>query len=78
MSSVLTSSIIHKWKEQGQFIRFIDGDTRNCSVANLEFVSIKDAMSHIDDWKVDWDMNLTKKEIKLVRNPDWRAKLVFG
>jgi hypothetical protein len=55
----LTDSIIRKWNEQGMFIRFINGDTLDCRVSNLERVSLQDAMNHIDDWKVDWATNCT-------------------
>ena len=27
--------------------------------------------------QVDWDMDLTEEEIALVRDPRWRASLVF-
>ena len=29
----------------------------------------------MDDWKVDWDMDLTRREIALVKDPVWRAGL---
>ena len=32
-------------------------------------------MDHIDEWKVDWDMDLTRREIALVKDPVWRAGL---
>jgi len=72
-----TNSIIKKWQKQGTFIRFLDGNSLNCNLNNLKYVSIDDAMDHIDSWKVDWDMDLTKKEIKTVRDPAWRRGLVF-
>lgn len=50
-SDVLTSSIIYKWSAQGSFIRFIDGNPRNCSFTNLMYVNSQAAMEHIDDWK---------------------------
>jgi hypothetical protein len=74
---MLTTSILKKWKKQEAFTRFIDGETANCSIDNLQYVTLKDAMDHIHDWKVDWDAFLTKKEIGLVMDPDWRAGLVF-
>ena len=76
MSSDLTNSIINKWRQQGKFIRFIDGNTANCSVKNLTYISLKDAMSDLN-LKVDWDMYLTQEEIKLVRNDQWRNGLKF-
>ena len=74
----LTKSIITKWNDRGtgSFIRFLDGNTDNCSIFNLCQVSLDDTMDNIDDWKVDWDMNLTRREIELVNNPPvWRAGL---
>lgn len=76
-SDKLTPRIMRKWREQGGFIRFLDGDTGNCAIHNLMWVSIKDAIEHIEDWKVDWDMNLTEKEAALVRCVEWRAGLSF-
>jgi hypothetical protein len=40
-------------------------------------VSIEDALNHIDDWRVDWDRELTAAEEELVRKPEWRAGLHF-
>jgi hypothetical protein len=71
----LTDSILSKWKTHDRFIRFLDGNTNNCSINNLCQVSIEDAMDHIDEWKVDWDMDLTRSEIALVNDPVWRAGL---
>jgi hypothetical protein len=70
----LTNSILRKWRNR-PFIRFVNGDQRDCSIRNLAMVSLDDAMDHIDDWKVDWDMDLTRREIELVRDPVWRAGL---
>jgi hypothetical protein len=57
------------------FIRFLNGNTHDCSIYNLCYVSLDDAMDHVDDWKVDWDMDLTRREIALVKDPVWRAGL---
>jgi hypothetical protein len=76
-SGDLTKSILRKWEQQGGFIRFVNQDTLDLRRQNLEHVSMKDAMDHVDDWKVDWDMNLTEEEIALVRNPTWRAGLTL-
>jgi hypothetical protein len=55
------------------FVRFNNGNTHDCSFYYLCFVSLDDAMDHIDDWKVDWDrMDLTKLEIAIVKDPVWR------
>lgn len=61
-----TSSIIKKWNNQGSFIRFINGNKLDCRVENLEYVSIIDSMIHINEWVVDWDINLTYKEKEFV------------
>ena len=76
-SKSLTNSILEKWNRQGGFVRFINGNTTDCRITNLQYVQLKDTMEHFDDWVVDWDMNLTKKEIKLVNDPNWRAGLTF-
>ena len=78
MSNKMTTSIMKKWNDQGSFIRFLDGNPTNVALTNLECVSIEEAMKHVDDWKVDWDMNLTDKEIALVRTSKWRDGLYFG
>jgi hypothetical protein len=71
----LTDSILSKWQNQDRFIRILDGNTNNCSIYNLCQVSLDDAMDHIDEWKVNWDMDLTRREIALVKDPVWRAGL---
>jgi hypothetical protein len=76
-ASDTTMSILRKWREQRQFIRFLDGDVTNSAVSNLEFVSLRDALDHLEEWKVDWDMDLTAEERALVLTPEWRAGLIF-
>ena len=74
----LTGSILRKWQNQGySFIRFRDANPSNCSVSNLMLVSLQQAMEHIEDWVVDWDMNLTPEEIAVVCDPEWRAGLTI-
>lgn len=73
----LTDSILAKWREQGSFIRFKDGDTKNCRADNLEWVSIKDAMDNFHTWTTDWDMNLTRREKRVVETTNWRMGLRF-
>ena len=75
--SELTASIMKKWKSQGNFIRFVDGNIGNIHPDNLKYVPIKDAMKNIDTWKVDWDMDLTRAEIQQVRSKSWRKGLLF-
>ncbi len=73
----ITSDIISKWREQGTFCRFIDGNTHNCRIENLMWVSQKDAMEHFEDWRTDWDANLSKRERRVVCLQSWRDGLVF-
>jgi len=73
----MTMSIIKKWEKQQIFVRFMNGDTTHCHAANLDNVSLKDALEHIHDWVVDWDMELTDKEIQLVQRPAWRLRLLM-
>lgn len=73
----LTVSIVKKWKEQGLFIRFLNGNTLDCNISNLRQVQIEEAMEHIDDWVVDWDLHLTDDEVQFVMdNPEWREKFI--
>ena len=46
-------------------------------VDNLAYVSLEDAMHHIEAWRVDWDMNLSRAEVALVFDDVWRAGLRF-
>ena len=79
--SELINSILTKWRDQGCFLRF---DPTNSSAGrnnysghmNLVRVPLDDAMDHIDDWVVDWDINLTPNEIILVRDPNRRGVLL--
>jgi hypothetical protein len=72
-------NILSKLEKQPRFMRFLDGDVTNSAVSNLEFVSLRDALGHLEDadWKVDWDAELTCEERALVLTPEWRACLVF-
>lgn len=73
----LITSINKKWKAQGLFIRFRNGNTGDCSINNLCQVQIEDAMKHIDDWTVDWDLDLTQDEIAFVKeDSEWRADFI--
>ena len=72
-----TNSIIEKWREQKHFIRFLDGNKKNCAASNLQYVSLPEAMQNFDAWTFDWDMLLTKKEQRIVMNPQWREGLIF-
>ena len=70
----MIKSIKNIWNKENnnQFIRFKNKNTLDCRVENLEWVSINDAMNNINDWKVDWDMELSKKQIEFVmKNPSY-------
>jgi hypothetical protein len=73
----MTHSIIQKWRQQKVFIRFIDGNKLNCSVDNLEYVSLAECMKNTNTWVADWDLELTKEEVTLVLNSEWRDGLVL-
>ena len=73
----LTESIIRKWRNKGVFIRFVDGNPNNRSDSNLMLVSLQEAMEHIEDWYVDWDLDLTPEEIAVVCDPEWSAGVTF-
>lgn len=75
-------NIGRKWIEytkntQGNFLRYIDGNTKNDDVNNLQAVSPYDAMEHITEWTVDWYMPLTLEEITFVRNNAENFKVLF-
>ena len=69
----LKTRILNKWNEQlygdtfstGMFIRFKNGNSLDCRVSNLQYVTPIIALSNLD-WKVDWDCELTKREKKYV------------
>ena len=73
-------SIIKKWREQASmgFVRFLNGKTNDWREENLQFVLLRDALLHFDvwTWTVDWDINLTEKEIAFVTKPIVRQLLV--
>ena len=58
----LVASIIKKWSQQVSFVWFIDGNPGNCAIFNLKWIGLAEALEHIGEWKVDWDMNLTEEE----------------
>lgn len=66
----MSSKILSKWYEDTKdnnfcCIRFLNGDKLCCHVNNLKWVKLVDALRN-PDWVVDWDIDLTKKEKKLV------------
>jgi hypothetical protein len=64
----LVKTIMGKWREQRIFVRFLNGVKIDCRAANLQQVPLLEALQHFDDWVVDWDMNLTQKELKFVKS----------
>jgi hypothetical protein len=76
MQSGLTEQVLRKWRKQGVFYRYIDGDRRNMAAKNLKPVTLKDALVHINDWICDWDLELTDSEILLVNNSLWRCEIL--
>ncbi len=64
--------IVCKWNENswptpGLMVRFKDGNACNCIVANLEYVTYNQCFEKKPtEQKVDWDMDLTKKEQRFV------------
>ena len=71
--AIIAHGIMSKWaehqsvtRESGCFIRFIDEDKYNCAAHNLVWCTPYDAFTR-PDWKVDWDMHLTAREVDIVR-----------
>jgi hypothetical protein len=77
-SSKLTERIIAKWRSRQLFIRFINGDKLDCRRCNLQEVPLDEAMNHVHDWIVDWDIDLTPAERRLVLTNEWRSGLQFS
>jgi hypothetical protein len=44
------------------YIRHVNGDTLDNRVENLQYVKLRDAFNHINDWKVDWVCDVTDEE----------------
>jgi len=62
-------NIIKKWREQATmgFVRFLNGNTTDCHEANLQFVSLRDVILHLDEWKVNWSINFTDLEFDMTK-----------
>lgn len=58
----VVKTILDVWKQQGSFVLFVDGNATNCGITNLKYVDLAVALRHVDDWKVDWDMDLTPEQ----------------
>lgn len=73
-------SIAAKWFDQrmlgSHFIRHIDGNVENNHVNNLQFVNLETALQHVDDWEVDWSMELSDAEELLVMDKANHSRLL--
>jgi hypothetical protein len=49
------------------FVRFLNGNTTDCHEANLQFVSLRDVILHLDEWKVNWSINFTDLEFDMTK-----------
>ena len=59
------ATIMDKLKQNPMYpnyIRHVNGDTLDNRPENLQFVHIRDAFSNINDWKVDWILDVTNEE----------------
>jgi len=63
----LTDPEIHPKFPGFSFFRFIDGNIQNPHFDNLTLVPFEEALRHVDDWAVDWDLELTSNQISYVR-----------
>ena len=46
----------------------MNGNRQDFSPGNLAVVSLDDAMNHIDEWNVDWDIDLTPGEVDEIQS----------
>ena len=67
------NDILQIWKRGNSrfpfFVRFINGNTKDISLENLEYVHITEALNHVvgpELWVVDWDSELTPDQVKTV------------
>ena len=74
--ATIARRIMGKWNNQGEdgprlpagyFIKFKDGNTKNCYANNLEYISFIDTFNKPHhSQRVDWDGVLTRKEKRFV------------
>ena len=75
------NAIKEKWEHQSHsccgFVKYVDGNRSHFHHSNLVgHVKLSDALANLDDWVVDWDVNLTSEERSYVqRNPQHFASL---
>jgi hypothetical protein len=63
--SDIGKAILKKWTDrdfQLILIRFLNGNTKDCSSFNLCYVDVEEAMVNFDTWVTDWDSGLTEEE----------------
>ena len=76
--NAIGKAILKKWADRdSQFIRFLNGNMKDCSSSNLCYVDVEDAMVNFDTWVTDWDSGLTEEEKALVQDKSWQRGLVF-
>ena len=75
----ITNRILKKWRQNDfqldRVTRHINGNTLDNRIANLQVVSLNEAILHDKDWVTDWKIDLTDKEIEIVKDPLWRQGL---
>jgi hypothetical protein len=63
----LVDAIIEAWRHANNFIRFVDGNRLNCSIANLERVDLAFALKHSHTMHVNWKEYLSDEQWAFVR-----------
>lgn len=67
----IVNNILNIWDgvncKKGYFIKFRDGNTTNCSVDNLEYITMRETFQASPySQRVDWDCDLDNKQIGFV------------
>ena len=73
-------SILGKWAAQGTFTRYLDGNRQNAGAGNAVPAGLRECLkpANLAAWCVDWDANLSREEVELVRNPSLCAALLLA